>query len=351
MLQTLTPSKHSRWFNPQQTASNERLVNRWEKLFTLLPTGIVVIDGQGRVEDCNETACELLGEPLIGEAWVAIIERAFAPQADDGHEVSMRNGKRVSISTRALEMEPGQIVVITDMTETRNLQAKVNQQQRLMEMGEMAAQLAHQIRTPLASALLYTNLIKQQIDDSKLRHYADKVVNCITSLEQQVRDMLLFSRGGETITRELWLGELIDEFSRTLEPLRLKYAAEITLQPLKQDCLLKANAESLLGALQNLIMNAIQAARGTPVVNIRCEVSQSYVDLIVADQGNGMSEKVKAKVLQPFFTTKVKGTGLGLAVVHAVAKAHYGDVWLESTENVGTRIALRLPIQLARSSS
>ena len=110
---------------------------------------------RGRVQECNPTAIDLLGEPLEGESWLNVIQRVFAPRFDDGHEVSLKDGRRVSIATRSLAGEPGQLIVLTDMTETRALQERLSRHQRLSALGKVSASLAHQIRTPLSAAMLY----------------------------------------------------------------------------------------------------------------------------------------------------------------------------------------------------
>ena len=107
------------------------------------------------MREANPAACELLGEPLVGELWRQVIARSFAPRKDDGHEISLRDGRRLSIATRSLDAEPGQLVLLNDLTETRRLQDQLARHERLSSLGRMVASLAHQIRTPLSAAMLY----------------------------------------------------------------------------------------------------------------------------------------------------------------------------------------------------
>ena len=122
---------------------------RHRVVLNALPAGVIVLDGAGVVQECNPAAVELLGEPLFGQRWRDIIARAFAPQADDGHDVSLHDGRRVNLATTPLGDEPGQVVSLTDVTRARTLQDKLSQFERLSALGEMAAGLAHQLRTPL----------------------------------------------------------------------------------------------------------------------------------------------------------------------------------------------------------
>ena len=93
-----------------ELAENQRLANRLQHLLDLLPGGVIVIDDRGLVSEANPAACELLGLPLQGELWRQVIARCFAPREDDGHEISLKDGRRLSIATRSLDPEPGQLV-------------------------------------------------------------------------------------------------------------------------------------------------------------------------------------------------------------------------------------------------
>ena len=139
----------------QELAEKERLANRLQSLLDLLPGGVIVIDGQGVVREANPVARNLLGQPLVGMLWRQVIARNFAPREDDGHEISLKDGRRLSIATRSLHAEPGQLVLLTDLTETRRLQDQLSRHERLSALGRMVASLAHQIRTPLSAACCY----------------------------------------------------------------------------------------------------------------------------------------------------------------------------------------------------
>src|SRR5471032_2410013 len=125
-----------------ELAEKERLANRLQNLLDLLPGGIIVIDSQGIVSEANPAARELLGLPLVGELWRQVIARCFAPREDDGHEISLKDGRRLSISTRSLDAEPGQLVLLNDLTETRQLQGQLARHERLSSLGRMVASLA-----------------------------------------------------------------------------------------------------------------------------------------------------------------------------------------------------------------
>ena len=123
----------------QELAEKERLAQRLQSLLDLLPGGVIVIDGQGVVREANPVARSLLAKPLVGMLWREVIARNFAPREDDGHEISLKDGRRLSIATRSLQGEPGQLVLLTDLTETRRLQDQLARHERLSSLGRRVA--------------------------------------------------------------------------------------------------------------------------------------------------------------------------------------------------------------------
>jgi len=316
-------------------------------ILTALPAGVVVLDGAGRIQECNPAASALLGEPLLGEVWTTVITRTFAPRSDDGHEISLKDGRRVSISTCPLGGEPGQVLLITDVTETRELQDNLNQHQRLMAMGEMAAGLAHQIRTPLASSLLFVSQLKHPNLDAEIRvNVADKVMAQLRQLESLIADMLMFSRSGysgdEKVSVEALLSELANAVSAVCDQRDIKVQTSCDA-PMQQ---IQGNPRILSSALLNLATNAIQAIGQTGTLHLHAhEGVCNTVEICVIDDGPGIPADVQHELFKPFFTTRSDGTGLGLSVTQAVVRAHGGNVRVESIEGEGSRFIVQLPIE------
>jgi two-component system sensor histidine kinase FlrB len=329
----------------RQLAEKERLATRLQNLLNALPAGVVVIDGGGRVQDCNPAARDLLGEPLAGAAWRDVIDRAFAPRSDDGHDVSLCDGRRVNISTCPLGSEPGQILLLHDVTETRAMQARLSRHVRLSAMGEVVAKLAHQIRTPLAAALLYvSHLTRPQLEFEERRRLAEKILGRLRHLEGMVSDMLAFARGGGSGAHEFSVGELLEQVRCTVEPLLAAGGCRMEIVDAAVDARLRGNREAVSGALQNLVANAIQACgRGGRIV-LESAANGDRLRLMVHDNGPGIPVELRERIFEPFFTTRNEGTGLGLAVVQAVARAHDGVACVDAGPGGGSTFALELPV-------
>ena len=327
----------------QELAEKERLANRLQNLLDLLPGGVIVIDGHGLVREANPAAIDLLGSPLEGELWRHVIARCFAPREDDGHEISLKNGRRLSISTRSLDAEPGQLVLLNDLTETRHLQDQLARHERLSSLGRMVASLAHQIRTPLSAALLYaSHLTEQQLPVETQQRFAGRLKERLHELEHQVRDMLVFARGELPLTDRITPSALM----QSLQAAALTHVHDL---PIRWQCdshagELLCNRDTLVGALLNLIENAIQASAGEARLKVHCYTRGNTLRLCVSDSGSGIEPTVLARLGEPFFTTKVTGTGLGLTVVKAVARAHQGELTLRSRVGRGTCAQVSLPL-------
>ena len=327
----------------QELAEKERLAHRLQSLLDLLPGGVIVIDGQGVVREANPVAQALLGKPLVGMLWRQVIARDFAPREDDGHEISMRDGRRLSIATRSLHGEPGQLVLLTDLTETRRLQDQLARHQRLSALGRMVASLAHQIRTPLSAALLYaSHLAEQVLPSEQQQRFAGKLKERLHELENQVRDMLVFARGELPLPDRLSPSQLFDAFRRAADSQvgerQVRWQCDV------RDGQLLCNRDTLVGALLNLVENAVQASGADVQLKVHCYRRGGELRLCVSDNGPGMSLQTLKRLGEPFYTTKTTGTGLGLAVVKAVAKAHRGQLKLQSRLGFGTSAIVSLPL-------
>ncbi|MBL1261583.1 MAG: PAS domain-containing protein [Thiotrichaceae bacterium] len=338
-------------------SDNEQVIRRFEGLLDALPAAVIVLDGDGYVQQCNRAATELIGEPLLSVLWRDVVVRAFQSSAC-GDDVPLIDGRIVNIATRPACNAPGQIILLTDVTEARTMQALLSRHQRLSAMGEMVASIAHQIRTPLASGLLYASHLKRDdLDQGRRSRYADQIVSRLQHLEHLVNDMLVFARGGNFSADQIKLTTLLSELQQMMAPQLTGKACELEIIN-SDDVKISGHHEALSAVLQNLVLNAIQACdkgegmsaekqvNGHVIVECR-NVTAETIDIFITDNGHGISLSMQERIFEPFFTTKPQGTGLGLAVVQAIVHAHDGAIWIESSSDKqygGTTFAMRLPL-------
>ncbi len=320
----------------QQEKEKKALEHRHSALLEVLPAGVVVLDGKGFISEYNPAAVELLGEPLEGERWLDVINRCFAPKHDDGHEVSLKDGRRLHIKTRSLKSGDGQLILLSDLTETRALQERVSRTERLGSLGKMVASLAHQIRTPLSTAMLYAGHLRRPEMDEEMRiDCAEKLLSRLAHLEHQIRDMLVFAKGETRLAEQVSVSQFFESLRAAAAPLLDKHQVKAVWHNESKGQIL-CNQETLVGACMNLINNSIEAHESQSDKQ-QLEISIESIDaegrfacIQICDNGPGIPRSIEKKIHEPFFTTKSQGTGLGLAVVQAVIKAHKGQFSLRS---------------------
>jgi two-component system sensor histidine kinase FlrB len=337
----------------QELKEKEQVTNRLENLLNIMPAGVVVLDSRGRVTQCNPAAEDFLGEPLLGEIWRTVIKRSFAPQVDDGHEISLKDGRRINMVTRSMNGESGQLILLTDLTETRELQHRLDRHRRLSEMGRMMSSLAHQIRTPLSAAMLYAgHLCDSDLTPEQSQRFSDKVLSRLNHLDQQVKDMLLFVKGDVKQTDTITVEELFSALEAAMEVSVTSSQAICTINNTCAATTIQCNRDTMVGALMNLVTNAIQSRPSSVEITINASiVGNTQLQLMIVDNGPGFDSKVLKSLQEPFFTTKPQGTGLGLAVVRAVTQAHHGEFDIRSESGVGTVAILTLPVLMSAASA
>ena len=330
----------------QQHQQKQRIAGRLQDILKVLPAGVIVLDEDGIIQQHNPAATELLDVALLGQTWRSIVERVFRPRWDDGHDITLLGNRCVNISTQSLEAEGGQIILLKEVTETRNLQQQLDRLKRLSAMGDIASSLAHQVRTPLSTALLYASHLRNtDIGADSQTRFVNKLISRLRHMETIVEDMLLFARGGSFDSKPVLLTELLKDFLDSVESQLEQTATRLVVTNQAESAIVNVNKHALVSSLQNLLNNAIQASEHDLVVNISlAQVGEQKIEINFADNGPGIDESVRDKIFEPFYTTRSEGTGLGLAVVEAVIRSHGGKIKLSAPSGKGTCFQITLPL-------
>ncbi len=328
----------------RQLAETERLAHRLAQLLDALPAAVIVIDDSGCIQQFNPAAQTMFSDLAEGGLWSAIQEAQFLPD-QQGEEYQLNSGRLVSLTRRSLFPEPGQILLMLDITTTRDLQERLERRQRLSAMGEMAAQLAHQIRTPLSSALLYTaHLARDDLSREQRERFSGRTRTRLSHMERQINQMLAFARGGQFKPRKVDLVPMLHELVQLLEPRARENGLRLDLMDESGgQAEILGNPDALLGALVNLARNALEHVGPGGEIRIRLARAAGGWQLRFQDNGPGIPEELQARIFDPFFTTRSDGTGLGLAVVQDVVLSHQGRIRVQSESEGGTCFILTLP--------
>ena len=216
--------------------------------------------------------------------------------------------------------------------------------QRLAAMGEMAAGLAHQLRTPLSTALLYAeHLTNENLAIQARQRFAVKTQERLRHLEQLICNMLQFVKGDSIAMHEVSLSALLSELQRMMAPQLQRAEVQLTVSDNSHDVCLHANQDALCSVLSSLLENALQVSVAGSQITLACDVTEDTVTLTVGDDGPGIEPAVVEQLFDPFFTTRSEGTGLGLAIAHDVVRSMRGEIQVASAPGAGSRFTVRLP--------
>lgn len=344
-------------------AEQERLNHHFLGILQAMKTAILVVELDGTVMEINAAACTLLAlqpqrrhyqELPLPEALHSLIRHCME------HTLSRMPRREFTWQREQEEWEleaevapvraaDGQIlsllILVQDVTLVNRLRKQSQRTARLAAMGEMAAELAHEIRNPLGSIKLLGNLLAEDLShEPERRPLTEQLNQSIQTIDAILANMLTFS--GEvtprmaaldlvTCLRE-WLG-LVE---RDLAARGMKLCHGLDQPPL----VIPGDAMLLKQVFLNLLLNAIKAmADGHGMLKIDLQRGEDYVEVRIEDNGCGIRKEHLAKVFDPFFSQFQGGTGLGLSVVHKIVEKHRGAIEIKSQQQRGTAVYVSLP--------
>lgn len=355
----------------------------WETAFDAIPDALMVLDRSGCVRQANRALAELLGRPVTAIPGLSYTS-ALGP-AQGGQDPVARALERaepvlaearfgalpgpclvtVAPISGAVGGSDGAVVLLKDLSRLRREEGLLRLAVRMADVGQLAAGVAHEINTPLASIALRAESLLRQADDPRLREqeaFRNFPRYLRTMLEETFRckriigALLEFSAARSPSVGPVGLNSLVQSAADLVgHQMQLKGVdLELRLhEPLET---LEADEGQLRQVLLALMMNALDAAAEVPGgghVRVETRSAEGGVELCVGDDGAGMTAEVRAQALTPFFTTKPpgQGTGLGLAVCHGIVTAHGGRIWIESEPGQGTRVRVALPLSARRAEA
>ncbi len=235
--------------------------------------------------------------------------------------------------------------VAVDLTERRAWERAAMHSERMHSLGQLAAGVAHEINTPLASIMLIAESIRRRTDDRWTQERITSLLSQTESAARIVRGLLDFARRPESRLGAIDLGELA---TTAIEFLRGKQSAdvEVVLEVPAEPLIVHGDREQLNQVVLNLLNNAYDSLENAGRVVVRVFAQRDWAHLQVSDTGSGIPPEVRPHVFEPFFTTKPegKGTGLGLAICHGILQSHGGTIQFETEVGRGTTFDVRLPL-------
>ncbi len=336
-------------------------------LMESVASGVVAIDREGLVTTCNHAAesalAGVLPDPIDADWRAAFPDSPLLTVLVDGRPaayervVAVRGGGRRVLAARAAPLRSpegaliGAVEVFEDVTEVRRLLESVERADRLKQLGEMAAGVAHEIRNPLNGIEGFASLLQRDLPaDDKRHRFAAAIVEGVRTLNRTVSSLLEFTNPRRIERRPVPPGELAracielvlaeQAVLRDLSPVTLELDDHVGDTPLALDGI------QLKQVLLNLVQNGVQAVQNAERpgrVRISVARNDSGVEFLVDDNGPGVPASERQRIFTPFYTTKDHGTGLGLAIAHTVVSLHGGTLTIEDSPLGGARFRITVP--------
>ena len=331
-------------------------------IMQVLPVAIIIVDAGGVVQYANNMAGELFGVSLLGSLWRDTIASGIFQVTDSG-EMILTDGRVILATTSPIGFEPGQIILFQDVTNTSNLRSMADIYNRHSLAYQVNAAIAHQVRTPLTSALLYLAQLKSEVISEKGLTYIERIHASLDHLDSLATNALETVSGRQKKRTRVIIKDVISEVKAMLTPLMVSAGCELITTVHCDGVELDCDSELLKSIIINLVMNSAQAciekdglssggndgSEGSPFINITAEkimmgIGKCVVKIKVEDNGIGIEKKKLVDVVRPFFTTKVNGTGLGLTVAKSVIEGMRGSLDIASKRLKGTCVTLVIPV-------
>jgi len=241
----------------------------------------------------------------------------------------------------------GRILLFQDVTKLVHLEEKLKQNEKLAAVGQLAAGIAHEIRNPLASMSASIEMLKsswpKEMENLENHQLMDIAIREIDRLNRLISEFLDFVKPEKITFLAVDLAALLSEVALATRGLR-GFEGKIVLRENFTPAIAHGSREKLKQVVWNLVTNAMQAMPQGGQLEMGCQpVSDQWVKFWVEDQGVGMGEEVLTHLYEPFFTTKDKGTGLGLATAYKIVETHHGEIRVRSAVGQGTRFEIILP--------
>lgn len=353
----------------QTVAEKDEIKNHLQNILDSLTNGVVVTDLAGKIETINSCAAiftsrakdavqgkhiSLLFEDILPSMWQDNFFAEFIP-GEAGHKLKLK-GRTLEIFSSPLHNRNGEAIgnvfILRDITRIEKLEDMAKRTEKFTAMGEMAANIAHEIRNPLGSIELFASLLMKDLPDKKDRERAAKIVTSVKNMDNKISNLLLFTKVELSQCRCVNIHTVLKDTLLFAEQLAAQGNIKLELVFAAEEPLVLGDEEMLKQVFFNLILNAFQAMPDGGNLHIETKkaaagqirgTGTSFLEIFFTDDGIGISAENLPKIFDPFFSTREDTSGLGLAIVHNILDMHKGVIHVERGAPAGTVFTILLP--------
>jgi two-component system sensor histidine kinase DctS len=310
----------------------------------------------------NHSIDELIGHAAVGAVQPMVVRACAAIPQGCSEEIELRRadgGLFIGSVTITPIKKPedeliGFLCLVKDMTADRRSQARMQQlherlahNEKIAALGRMAAQVAHEVKNPLAGMRLYAMHLRSKVADKLADNelaIIDKITDAINKLSNTTEQVLSFARPVNLTRRPADLNAIVKDALSLLEPQALAKSIKVTLYLSPTGAAASFDEAAMRSTLINLLLNAIQAMNDGGSLRVATTNGGGEVKLTIEDDGCGMTAEQVQNMFEPFYTTKSQGLGLGMSLAAKVIEQHGGSVQVDSRVSRGTQVKITLPV-------
>ena len=350
-------------------AEKEEVRNYLETILESLTTGVIVTDLAGRITMMNGCAGRFtqMGSDATGKDMADLFcgfETTDRHRSGKTSSRGLQGKRKMRVGERLLEVltspvktregtRVGTVHILLDVTRVEKLEEMAKRTEKFAAMGEMAADIAHEVRNPLGSIALSASLLLKGLSDEKSRDQAARIIHSVRNVDNKIANLLLFTRRPEPAFKDLRIHDILQDILKFSAEILDKEGIRLSVRLAGENPLVLADGELLKQVFLNIILNAVQAMRGGGELTIGARLHndpvlrpgmERMIELRFADTGPGINEEDRKRIFDPFFSTREGGSGLGLAIVHTIIDLHRGTVDVERGERGGSVFTVLLPL-------
>ena len=249
----------------------------------------------------------------------------------------------ISFSVTSVKNEPYFTAIIRDLTETKELQNQLVKSERLAALGQIAAEIIHEIKNPLMVIGGFARRLRKKVEDKESTKKLDIIANEVSRLENLLRGLKYTFTPQTLILQKINLCQVLKEVQELLADECKEMGIALDLHLIDTCILIDADRDKLKQVIINLLKNSMEAMKDGGKLSITTRYVDDTAEIAIHDSGPGIPQEIKEKIFDPFFTTKEDGTGLGLCVSKKIVESHKGGSFsIESKEGLGTVVRLAL---------
>ena len=342
----------------QRISEIEVVRQRLSTVLESITNAVMLVDSKGVIDLANNAAKKFFGADIEGQHFSEMAPE-LTPLFEQhkgvyDKEFSLdRNGDKRVVIASAIPAAPEEgisescVIAVKDITAYRQLQEKVARKERMAALGNVAANVAHEIRNPLGAVEGFALFLQRDLEsnDPDKARLANKIVQGTRELNEVVTNLLQYTREPTYNFQKVDFFPLLQEVVSMLEPKAEQAGVDINLDDGSEAGECQLDPVQVKQVFSNIVANAIDACpnQDSGEVNIYTAVNNAKVEISVSDNGNGIPENMKSRIFEPFFTMKDDGIGLGLPMCKRIVEGHNGTVQVETPPEGGTRMRVALP--------